>query len=99
MAKAKHRDYPLPSSDGLLSWKTPSGNSVSMDTTGYSSGAKKFPIKVEGSRTGTYGKQTPVTIYGTTGRKGATRAIDYSQGKPYKRVGINPSKKSFNKQK
>lgn len=92
MAKAKSRDYPLPPSDDLLKYKTPMG-SVTMDTTGYSAGRKRFPIKAEGVQTGLYGRQEPVTVYGTVNRKGATRAIEYSQGKSKKRVAINPDKR------
>lgn len=78
------------------------GTKVTMDTTGYSAGKKRFPTKLEFQKVGLYGRTKPATVHGTSTRKSATRAIEYSQGKPYKRQTINPTgkaKKAFPKSK
>lgn len=80
--------------DGKISYKTPLGGKVTMDTTGFATGAKKFPIKVEGEKIGLYGKSKPATSYGFANRKGAERAIANSQGKKTKKYGFNPSGKA-----
>lgn len=79
--------------DGIVSYKTPSGTKVSVDTSGYAAGKKRFPTKLEG-KVG--------TTYGMMGKKSTNRAIESSQGKPYKRQGMNPTnkaKKAFVKSK
>lgn len=68
-------------------------NKVTLDTTGYSAGKKRFPMKIEGTvpKSSPYEKRIGTRPgYGTMGRKSVTRAIEYSQGKPYKRMGSSP---------
>lgn len=88
--------------DGKISYKTPLGGKVTMDTSGFAAGAKKFPTKMERNLpAGNMTLQTR-TGYGFTGRKGAERAIAKSQGEKAKKVGMRPSgkaKKAFESEK
>lgn len=74
-----------------VSYKTPSGTKVSMDTTGYSGGAKRFPTMMEKS-VGRGGNSK--TAYGYAKRKSATRAIEKSQGKSTGSVKMTTSGKA-----
>jgi hypothetical protein len=68
--------------NGTISYKYPSGNAVTTDTTGYAAGKRRFPAKMEGQ-----GKK----LYGTMGRKNVKKTIESTQGKPAKRIGMSMS--------
>jgi hypothetical protein len=79
--------------NGVLEYKSPTGNTIKTDTTGYAAGKKRFPASFTGRKTGLYGRpeKNESTSYGTMNRKMAGRTIDASQGKPKKRIGMNTS--------